>query len=176
MIKAGVVFGGIGSYSGLFDIQYDVSNIADIQAGTDLILFTGGPDVKDSMSRTIKETAIADYCFFNDIPMVGICRGHQFLGWYSDIPLIEHIDGHYMCNHSVTDVLNGNQFNVKGDHHQAVEKSDLLEILLESDDGIVEAALFPEVKGFGVQYHPEWMSSDSEGYVWFQEKVKELIK
>ena len=176
------IVGSFGEYSSLFDSSYPLDEMSlhswmNVRTGTDAVLFTGGLDVKDSMSRTLAERKIAEYCMAENIPLIGICRGMQLLGYLSNIPLTEHIDGHMSCTHEVQD-WRGRKFNVKGDHHQAVpyQEDGSVDVILTALDGIVEAAYFPKVNGFGVQYHPEWMDDRSIGYRWFQSRLKEFIK
>jgi|SRR5690554_1456649 len=180
-MKIGIV-GSYGEYADLFDVSYPLSETSmlswtQIEENTDAVLFTGGPDVRDSMDRTRVEIKIAEYCMSKNIPVLGICRGFQFLGYLSGIDITPHIDNHMMCTHEVQD-WRGRRFNVKGDHHQAVpfEDNGKIDVLLTAPDGIVEAAYFPNVGGFGVQYHPEWMSDRSIGYRWFTARVKEFVK
>lgn len=170
-----------GSYGGLFDNVYAIEEVADLQPNTTAVLFTGGADVHPHDKRTSMEVELAGYCQAVGIPMLGICRGMQFLAWWQGVPLIQHIDNHTNTTHQMVD-WRGRYINVKGDHHQAIDavKEDgsvykQVDILSQSLDGIIEACFFPEIKGLGVQYHPEWMSKDSKGYKWWNARVGELL-
>jgi N5-(cytidine 5'-diphosphoramidyl)-L-glutamine hydrolase len=165
-----------GGYSRLFpnDSVINVETIGDIK-NCNLVLFTGGEDVGSNPDRDIEERSYFYMCQMESIPVVGICRGMQFLAWAHSVPLIQHIDGHNSCMHEVQD-WRGRKFNVKGDHHQAVKFVDdgRVDVLLQAPDGTVESCFFPSIKGFGVQYHPEWMEERSIGYRWFQSRLKEF--
>ena len=76
----------------------------------DVVVFTGGSDVDPNIygeqkhstthsdiKRDIMEQRIFIYCQENNIKMVGICRGSQFLTVMSGGKLVQHITNHAIC-------------------------------------------------------------------------------
>lgn len=157
--------GGQDIYPGIYGKEVDTSRC--------------GPfDLKrDSLELALIEKAMA-----LDIPILGICRGHQMLNvalggsLIIDIPTdydttIKHrIPETYNCFHQInveagtrlywaTDLING---DVNSRHHQAIDQlSDKLKVTAKSNDGIVEAVEWKDAgtRAFlmGVQWHPEQM-------------------
>lgn len=172
-----------------------------------LVLFTGGADVDPSfyndtsplqmcssnLKRDKFEKTIFQCATINNIPMVGICRGFQFLNVMAKGHLLHHINGHGGTIHSFDSPCLKNPIDVNSFHHQMVipstdsyiigrTKKQLSNIYYGKRDQLekwenpeVEAAIFPKINACGVQYHPEWMSTTSEGFLFFYEMSKRLV-
>ena len=96
----------------------------------DLVCFTGGADVTPAMYgdakhketgndpyRDAKEHRLYDWCILNMKPMVGICRGGQFLNVMSGGRMYQDVASH--CgDHDLTDCETGEVFYVSSTHHQ----------------------------------------------------------
>lgn len=140
----------------------------------DLVCFTGGADVSPDMygekneglshcdvDRDDRERDIY-LSLQNNVPMVGICRGGQFLNVMNGGRLVQHIDGHGMRVGKAVDPSEepeGIVFDIHEDHHQAIVPTDEAIVLLRSlpwSDWIVEACWYPETKSLCFQPHPEW--------------------
>lgn len=174
----------------LLDNQDDLKELLEHIDG---LLLTGGHDVDpaiytDSASdkcgvpcklRDSMEGKLLDMALSMDMPVIGICRGIQFMNahlggtLYQDLPS-EHKSGvnHQMVkpydravhkvevyeNNILSDIIGAGEYGVNSYHHQAIK--DLakdLEVLAKAEDGIVEAV---SVKGkkfaLAVQWHPEF--------------------
>jgi len=99
-----------------------------------LVLFTGGADVSPqlydktphprtfcSANRDSRELQLFDAAYSAGIPLVGICRGAQFLCVMAGGKLVQDVTGHQMCRHAVlAKSPNGKvkELIVAGDHHQ----------------------------------------------------------
>lgn len=182
--------GGIPFIFPLSADKEDVSRLMDLCDG---FLFTGGQDVHPdiyeekplnglsdySRERDILEEQVLYYAIENGRPLLGICRGIQYINamlggtLYQDIPSqypseIEHhqhppydIPVHkveiikesplYRC-------LNTQMLSVNSCHHQAVKTvSDKLDVMAVSTDGLIEAVYMPGHPFlWGVQWHPEY--------------------
>ena len=158
----------------------------------DGILLTGGPDVDPAYygekklpecgyicrERDEIDCFIARRAMELDIPIFGICRGHQVINaalggaLYQDIPSqvaskINHRPGDPQPNgaHDITfkkncvmgKYLGETKFHVNSYHHQAVKTpAPGIEIAAVCDDGVVEAIYHKEKRFvWGVQWHPE---------------------
>jgi len=180
----------------------------------DAIIFSGGQDInpkyynhkdcigyRDSKSlRDLHEKRVYELSKEIGIPMIGICRGLQFINVMEGGWLIQHVDNHAGTNHdikiinSISKFKNGKKFRVNSCHHQmcvlpstAIPLSESEPIISEviydrsviGDIGKIteiESAYFPEAKAIGVQYHPEWMDKNSTGVSYFNELVSEVLK
>lgn len=153
----------------------------------DLVVFTGGPDVhprhygmgdliheKTSFNeeRDTKDIALYADCYMGRIPMLGVCRGAQFLHVMNQGLLFQHVDGHY-GDHSIVDVTTGEIIDkVSSTHHQLCVENNRMEILAtagksrtrwysdkEFQSGVnpdIEAFFYRETCCLGVQGHPEF--------------------
>lgn len=163
-------------YTTASGVPKDVSEYLDY----DLICFTGGADLSPIMygqkntgqsrcdeARDRYELSILRQFLKRGptIPMVGICRGGQFLNVAHDGKMIQHITGHHMGVHDIK-VL-GSVFPVLGDHHQAMVPSKAAKVLARAEDGVAEILWYPptgEWKNFSLafQAHPEWGHDETE--------------
>lgn len=159
----------------------------------DGFLFTGGHDVSpeiysekpvnDSVicckERDEMESWYLHYAIGSDKPVLGICRGIQFINaklggtLYQDLPS-QHPSkiGHHQNPpydvpvHTVSIVkgspleklLGTEQLSVNSYHHQAVKDlSPKLKVMADSQDGLVEAVFMPDHRFlWAVQWHPEF--------------------
>lgn len=114
-----------------------------------------------------------------DLPIVGICRGHQLLnvalGGSLFQDLSEHADArhpHWGESHAVDTAggsfirgLLGRRPEVASEHHQAVRRvAPALRVTSRSDDGVVESVELPGRRlTLGLQWHPEVGESGEAG-------------
>lgn len=159
----------------------------------DGFLFTGGHDVSPELygeeplegkvdscrKRDEMESVILKKAIDNDKPVLGICRGIQFINaalggtLYQDLPtqhpsMTEHhqLPPYDVPVHMVNisedsplyECLNAKQLRVNSYHHQAVKEVALsLEIMATSEDGLVEGVYLPNHRFlWAVQWHPEF--------------------
>ncbi len=142
-----------------------------------------------NLSRDRHEMAIFDRAAKNSITMTGICRGLQFLNVMHGGKMMHDLKGHGGTQHGMK-IAHGKVLTVNSLHHQmilpqknaiviGITDGRLSKYYVGADDDFVdyhgdeiEAAIFPEIKGFGVQYHPEIMPRSSEGYKYYHDMVK----
>lgn len=168
-----------------------------LQGSYDLVLFTGGSDVNpalygESNTRSHPHEARDQLCmriykrFIGKIPMVGICRGLQFLWVASGGKMIQHIENAHEQWHSIY-VANG-WLNKEGGmfethtnsyHHQGLRLDGPIpegwDIVATAEDGIVEAAVNFDLRLGGVQYHPEGMQEHQHGKKLFYEITDRIL-
>ena len=157
------------------------------------ILLTGGHDVDPALygeeplpecgepckERDAMETELLKQALERDMPVLGICRGIQFLNahlggtLYQDLPSQHPSDTEHHQTppydkpvHSVSilkdsplfRLLNKETLSVNSYHHQAIrQKAESLKTMAVSGDGLVEAVEMPDKKFvWAVQWHPEF--------------------
>lgn len=163
----------------------------------DGILLTGGQDISPQLygeaplpqcgetcpQRDRMEQLVLEEALSADLPVLGICRGPQFLNvflggtLYQDLPTqhpgpISHCmtPPYDRAVHRVTTVsgspleklLEVREIGVNSYHHQAVCRlAEPLREIAISQDGLVEAAWLPGKKWvWGIQWHPEFSPKD----------------
>jgi len=170
-----------------------------------LVMFTGGEDVSPELyghtsprgmcynnpRRDDIELQIYKWCLKHDIKMTGICRGSQFLNVMNDGWMIHDVSNHAIGQQHLMSTHNGT-LQVNSLHHQmSVLGSD--GILIGWAEGIsrayigdkdelidfrgkeTEAFWYPNTKCAAVQYHPEMMNSQSDGYTWYYNFVHDFV-
>ena len=144
----------------------------------DRLLLLGGVDVdpgyygqvntlsqRSDTTRDKIEWALTRRAILEDIPIMGICRGHQMLAVASGGSLWQDIDrqqskrGHRYNMHALKQVKRPLSnwlptLTVNSLHHQAVRDVPRgFAVVARSDDGVIEAIWRPGA--LGVQWHPE---------------------
>lgn len=192
------------SYSKLFK-SMGFTVVDKVSKDVDLVCFTGGADVSPDLYGQVKHRAthcrperdkvcmdLFNFCLENDIPMVGICRGSQFLCVANKGSLYQDIDGH-IGNHMAVDSSN-KVMEVTSTHHQEMNPVNGVVIMTAnsgnyrtymSEHGLsttvkactptVEAVFWPETNCLGVQGHPEFPSASKDFVNWFKDNVRSLV-
>jgi carbamoyl-phosphate synthase small subunit len=96
------------------------------------------------------------------VPIFGICLGHQLLGLAMGGRTIKLRFGHHGANHPVSD-LSTHQVEITSQNHNYALAADSVATMTTRavvshsnlNDGVVEGLVYPEVRAFSVQYHPE---------------------
>lgn len=155
----------------------------------DLFLFAGGEDVhpylygelrgkrtQSNPLRDVHETWAFNFAKKNKIPMLGICRGSQFLTVMAGGTLLQHVDGHQ--GQHTTFLSNGAVITVTSTHHQMMNPY----VLKDSEYKIIgiakktisqyidgynevvplpdnfpepEIVYYPKINALAIQGHPE---------------------
>ncbi len=96
-----------------------------------------------------------------NIPLFGICLGHQLLGLANGIPTFKMHHGHRGLNHPVKNIITGRSEITTQNHGfgidpEAVKKSDRVEVThVNLNDDSIEGIRVKGKPAFSVQYHPE---------------------
>lgn len=208
---------GISAAGGIpvmFPITEKETDIAELICKVDGILLTGGHDVDPAIygeeainssvvpciQRDRMESEVVRQAIDKDMPVLGICRGIQFLNaflggtLYQDIPEQHPSDvNHHQTppydvpvhevniveGSSLFKLFNATTVSVNSYHHQAVkELSKSLKAMAISTDGLVEAAEMVGKKFiWAVQWHPEFSyRSDENSMKIFREFVKNCYR
>lgn len=120
---------------------------------------------------------IAQQILKTDIPLFGICLGHQVIALANGIPTYKMFNGHRGINHPVKNMLTGKGEITSQNHGFAVDKEILekhpdFEIThLHLNDGTVAGMRMKSKKCFSVQYHPEASPGPHDSSYLFDEFV-----
>lgn len=184
----------------------------------DVVMFTGGHDVHPSFygepvgkhtftwkARDISEAHAANYAIKHSLPMLGICRGAQFLTVIAGGKLVQDVT-HHCQPHSCYTTDEDCEFVMSSTHHQMMNP-----YLLDNKDYKViayarhrskhyldghnkpiphcgidnprgfnpsqepEIVWYPKIRALAIQGHPEIMPADSEGVAFCQQLAKEYL-
>lgn len=108
-----------------------------------------------------------------NIPIFGICLGHQMLGIALGGTTTKMKQGHHGANHPVQDLRTGKVEIVSMNHGFAVNRNSLPENVVETHvslfDGSNCGLMCKSAKAFSVQYHPEASPGPKDSFYLFEE-------
>ena len=153
------------------------------------VILTGGNDINPlfygdrvknwpgvSNERDAAEKALLQIAIEKGLPVLGICRGMQFINVYFGGKLIRNIQENIgphkpgtdheikITDKNVKDFLGKEKYMVNSYHNQAVTeetKSGELKVFAEAKMGIIEGIFHPSLPIAGIQWHPERKSIDT---------------
>ena len=119
---------------------------------------SNGPGDPGAMDYAV---ATAKAMLEDDIPLFGICLGHQILARAVDIPTYKMHNGHRGINHPVKNLITG-KCEITSQNHgfgvspEAIAASDRVEVTHRNlNDDTIEGIRVVGKQAFSVQYHPE---------------------
>ena len=124
------------------------------------------------LDRDRRDLAAVRAALAQDVPLIGVCRGHQLMNIAFGGTLYQDVGGHTDAAHAVaTDTgsvarrVLGRGTQVASQHHQAVRRVGRgLRVTAASSDGLVESLELPARRlALGVQWHPEDQESGPAG-------------
>ena len=133
------------------------STIQDIEAaGPDALFLSNGPGDPERAEKAIQ----AVRHFAGEMPIFGICLGHQVISLALGAETFKLKFGHHGGNQPVKDLGKGIVYITSQNHNFAVVPSSLegtgLEVTqLNASDGTVEGIQSKSLDVIAVQYHPE---------------------
>lgn len=146
-------------------------NLSDIisyveELDLDGIILSGGDNIGDTPIRDDTENKIMNYCFSNQIPLFGVCRGMQIINTFFDGKLgKDKTENHVNIPHSIEIVnsecisTNEKLVTVNSFHQNIIEFSslgnDLDVFAISKNDNSVEGFVHKSLPIMGVMWHPE---------------------
>ena len=125
------------------------------------ILLTGGNNIAlydgDAPERDEVEHMLVCEALNNDLSLLGVCRGLQYLT-YAAGGTLKNIEGHVAHDHKIT--FKSKQRIVNSFHNMGIETPPPgFTITATADDGSVEAIEHPVKPILGIMWHPERFST-----------------
>lgn len=125
------------------------------------------------------------------VPIIGVCRGAQMLCALAGGFLIQDVDNHAGGGHNV-ETFDGYEFKVNSYHHQMLYPFDVEHEMIASVnkplspyhldvDSFIkmdvepEFVYFPKVKGFAIQWHPEWLDANTKANKYVLNFIKDRL-
>lgn len=137
----------------------------------DGIFLSNGPGDPSATEKKCKDLLQA--IFSLEIPVFGICIGHQLIGLSFGAKTIKMSQGHRGANHPVKNLSNNKVEITSQNHGYMIDKDTLPECLeithLSLFDGSIEGFKHKSLPIFSVQYHPEASPGPTESSYLFQE-------
>jgi carbamoyl-phosphate synthase small subunit len=127
-----------------------------LELAPDGVFLSNGPGDPEPCDYAIR--AVQQF-LETDLPVFGICLGHQILGLASGARTVKMKFGHHGANHPVQDLESGRVFISSQNHGFAVDEATLPETVRATHrslfDGSLQGLAFKEHPAFGFQGHPE---------------------
>jgi carbamoyl-phosphate synthase small subunit len=122
----------------------------------DGVFLSNGPGDPEACEYAIEATrALLE----TDLPVFGICLGHQLLGLAAGARTVKMKFGHHGANHPVQDLESGRVFITSQNHGFAVDEATLPKHVKATHrslfDGSLQGIAFNDRPAFGFQGHPE---------------------
>lgn len=142
----------------------------------DGIFFSNGPGDPRSMPNAI---ATAKEAMSMDIPLFGICLGHQLMALASGLEVYKMFVGHRGANHPVKNLSTGRVEVSTQNHGFSVDldsiKDDVAEMThVNLNDGTVEGVAFKQCRAFSVQFHPEASPGPHDSHYLFEHFLSKI--
>lgn len=119
-----------------------------LTGGNSLVKYGGVAPERDETDHRLIEIALR-----KEIPLYGFCRGMQSVLDYFDCKL-ENVKGHVAVRHIVDGKWGSMEVN--SFHNQACKKlKKPLQEMAKTEDGVIEAAAYPEKNLIVTMWHPE---------------------
>jgi carbamoyl-phosphate synthase small subunit len=124
----------------------------------DGVLISNGPGDPVPLATAIE---LAKKCIKNEVPIFGICLGHQIIALAMDIPTLKMHNGHRGINHPIQNLKTGKSEITSQNHGFTIDKDSTVnnskvEIShIHLNDKSVAGIRVKNKPCFSVQYHPE---------------------
>lgn len=153
------------------------SNLDDVLAwDPDGLFFSNGPGDPRAMPGEVEKVKEA---FKTDVPVFGICLGHQLMALASGFDVYKMFVGHRGANHPVKNLVTGH-VEVSTQNHGFAVSEDSVDAQIASvthlnlNDQTVEGLRFKNRPALSVQYHPEASPGPHDSHYLFDEFLQDI--
>ncbi|MBF0382358.1 MAG: gamma-glutamyl-gamma-aminobutyrate hydrolase family protein [Magnetococcales bacterium] len=138
--------------------------VAWLKANTpDLLILTGGDNIHEKCQRFNTETKLVEQAMSAKLPILGVCRGLQWLNTIQFGGKLAPIAGHAATTHAVDitprfQQIYGNRITINSYHEFGIPPDGLgvgLETLAMDAAGWIEGVYLPGEPLAGIMWHPE---------------------
>ncbi len=154
----------------MMPLSYSIWEAQLARCPADAVILSGGNDIASlenakntAPERDKAETQIIDWATKQKLPILGVCRGMQFLNLYFGGKLTR-VQGHAGTRH-VVKFLSGDEEEVNSYHEWGIAPSGLphsMQAIATDKAGNIEAMQHAILPVLGVMWHPERESASSK--------------
>ncbi|WP_334055657.1 glutamine-hydrolyzing carbamoyl-phosphate synthase small subunit [Polaribacter sp. P097] len=166
-----------GAYIKVF--QYN-SKFEDLESfNPDGYFISNGPGDPEPLTEAIE---VAKEIIKRDLPLFGICLGHQVIALANGISTYKMHNGHRGINHPIKNLLTGKGEITSQNHGFAINREETeanpdVEIThIHLNDNTVAGIRMKDKKVFSVQYHPEASPGPNDSVYLFDQFINSLSK
>ncbi len=143
----------------------------------DGVFLSNGPGDPEPCDYAIKAI---DQLLASDIPIFGICLGHQLLGLASGARTVKMKFGHHGANHPVQELSSGRVYITSQNHGFAVDEATLPSNLVPTHrslfDGSLQGVARTDCVAFSFQGHPEASPGPRDMRPLFETFVQAMVR
>jgi len=158
-------------------VPYDTPAEEIRMMNPDGLFISNGPGDPEDVTEVIETLKTLR----GELPMFGICLGHQLLALAYGAKTYKLKFGHRGGNHPVKDLTTGKIEMTSQNHSYAVDEASLAHTPLKVShinllDQTVEGLMCPEERMFSVQYHPESAPGPQDSTYLFERFVESMAR
>jgi len=143
----------------------------------DGVLLSNGPGDPEPCGYAIE--AVREL-LANEVPILGVCLGHQLLGLASGARTVKMKFGHHGANHPVQDLATGRVIITSQNHGFAVDEATLPSNVVPTHrslfDGSLQGLARTDHAAFGFQGHPEASPGPHDLAPLFQRFIQAMVR
>ncbi len=166
-----------GAYLKVFPLHATKDDLMSFNP--DGIMLSNGPGDPSAMKATIK---LVQDLLQTNIPMFGICLGHQILALSQGLTTYKMHNGHRGVNHPVQNLITGKSEVTSQNHgfvvsEKEVQSNENVELTHRHlNDQTVAGIKLKDRPAFSVQFHPESSAGPNDSRYLFDEFINQIKK